>query len=385
MECPRQCHSAVCLDNYIIIFGGISKTFKPISTRVIWMYNLYTEEWSNHVISRAHATPKPFHGAVAAVIDGTIYTFGGRNMWAGQFCYRNELWTLNKAKREGFLWSFKEIQCKKESPSPRSGHTAWEYAGKLYTFGGWGDSPEGYLNEHGNFVDRLIAENNQLLCYDPTSQKWTDLLCLGTVPSPRSNHASATMNEKVWLFGGRDFRSMDDLFELTMHSLTWIKIQTGHPHPYGRSMCTLTLLTNNQIVLHGGFGRGKGVNETWIMDLASHSWRQYTSGRDHVRRCHTGASGLRSNAIIFGGLKDLKDTYEVYNIVFNVMLEPKCLQQLAMQIIYKNKDTLPWKFLPVKLISLLGISLTVTQFDEFLGTGRLLFPAPNTIVSLVHL
>ena len=33
------------------------------------------------------------------------------------------------------------------------------------------------------------------------------------------------------------------------------------------------------------------------------------------------------------------------------MFEPKCLQQLAMKIIYKYQDQLPWKLLPTKLIS----------------------------------
>ena len=324
------------------------------------MYNLYTEEWNKHVISDTNAAPEPFEAAVVAVIDKTIYTFGG--MHTNGAHTQNELWTLSKAKRECFAWSFHESPYKEESPSPRRGHTGWEYAGKLWTFGGWGSSPEGYLNEHGSFSGPW---NNQLLCYDPTTQKWTNLRCLGTVPSPRSYHASAMIKENVWLFGGNDLmQRMDDLFELKMQSLTWIKIQTGQPHPHARNKCTLTVLTDNQLVLHAGFRGEESFSDTWIMDLTSHSWSQYTSGKDHVRYGHTASSGLSSNAIIFGGLKDDYDTYEVYNNVFHVMLEPKCLQQLAMQRIYKNQDTLPWKCLPPKLISLLGISLTVTRSND---------------------
>ena len=366
IEHPIYRHSAVCLDNSIIILGGrtLGKTFKPITTRVISLYNLYTEEWNNHVISDTNAAPEPFHEAVAAVIDGIIYTFGGRHTKGQRL--RNELWTLSKVKGECFTWSFKETPCKEESPSPRGGHTGWEYAGKLWTFGGWGDSPKGYLNEHGSFLAHSsFTKNNELLCYDPTTHKWTNLQCFGTVPSPRFNHASTIIKEKVWLFGGDDqaqIQEMDDFFELTMHSLTWSKIQTGRPYPLARSSCTLTVLTDNRLVLHGGFGDEQKFYDTWIMDLTSHTWtkRQYASERDHARWGHTGSPGLSSNAIIFGGLKRFYDTYEVYNNAFHVMLEPKCLQQLAMQIIYKNQDTVPWKFLPAKLISRLGISLKDT-------------------------
>ena len=85
------------------------------------------------------------------------------------------------------------------------------------------------------------------------------------------------------------------------------------------------------------------------------SWRKHTSGKDHGRFNHTGLSGLSSGVIIFGGFMDGKDTCGVYNDIFHVMLEPKRLQQLAMQVIHKHLDDLPWKLLPVKLISLLGL------------------------------
>ena len=90
------------------------------------------------------------------------------------------------------------------------------------------------------------------------------------------------------------------------------------------------------------------------MDLTSHSWRMYTSVRDHDRFSHTGSSNLNNNVIIVGGVTDLDDGYEVQSNIFHVMLEPKCLQQVAMKIIYKYRDQLPWKLLPPKLISKLG-------------------------------
>ena len=143
-----------------------------------------------------------------------------------------------------------------------------------------------------------------------------------------------------------------------MDSLTWTQIQIVQPRPHGRYLCTLTAVTEDQLILHGG---STPSNYTWIMDLPSHSWRLYTSGKDHCRWLHTGSLGLNSGVIILGGSKDVCsscDTSESNNI-FHVMLEPKLLQQLAMQIIYKHLGEQPWELLPVKLISLLGVKRKV--------------------------
>ena len=75
-ERPLYGHSAVYQDNYMMIIGGIDINNKPLSTRLIWMYNLYTEAWCKHVIPNSSAAPEPFSRAVAAVVDGAIYTFG---------------------------------------------------------------------------------------------------------------------------------------------------------------------------------------------------------------------------------------------------------------------------------------------------------------------
>ena len=360
-ELQRSCHSAVHLDNYVIIIGGSGEDYTPLSTNVIWMYNLHTEEWRNHVIPKhvieERGEPGPFYGAVAVAIHGTIYTFGGINNC--DFRERNALWTLSKTNLECFAWNSIRVQHAKESPSPRYGHTGWEYAERLWVFGGKGLSPEQYLNDNGDTAGYLVIRNNQLLCYDPSIQRWTNPQCFGAVPSPRSDHASTIFNDKVWLFGGYSqiWTLNDDLFELTMPSLTWTQIQTGQPGPQARICCTLTAVTDNQLVLHGG---GHDLFDfccdTWVMDLTTHSWIQYTSRKDHVRSYHSGSVGLNNSVIIIGGEKESYDTCELHDI-FNVMLEAKSLQQLAMQTIYKHQDELNWNCLPKKLISLLGFSM----------------------------
>ena len=117
---------AVKLDNSIIMFGGLWKT--SFSTRVIWTYNLYTEEWRKYAIPHTKEAPEPFVSAITVTIDGAIYSFGGAT--PNNRIERNALWKLSRT-RECFTWSFIKPQCKEESPSPRDYHSGWEYEGKL--------------------------------------------------------------------------------------------------------------------------------------------------------------------------------------------------------------------------------------------------------------
>ena len=298
---------------------------------------------------------------IAVVVDATLYTFGGLD---AKFNHRNALWTLNKTKTESFTWSFIKFQHDKESPSPRNGHTGWEYGGKLWVFGGEGPSPEHYLNDNGTaeFIALQYPYecNNQLLCYDPSTHKWTNPQCFGFFPSPRFDHVSAIIKDNVWVLGGNtpSFDSRNDTFELSMDCLTWTHIQTNHPHQMLRESCSLTALSDHQLVLYLGCEIDQQIwlpfSDTWIMDVRSHSWTQYTR-KDHARRWHTGSTGLNNNVIIIGGVNDF-NTYESYNSVFLVMLKAKSLQQLAMQTIYKHQDELNWNCLPKKLTTLLGLS-----------------------------
>ena len=167
----------------------------------------------------------------------------------------------------------------------------------------------------------------------------------------------------MWVFGGANDCSTDvsndnnDIFELTLLSLTWTQIHTGQPCPELRHLCTLTALPDEQLVLHGGKQITQPFSDTWLMDLKSQTWRKLASRKDHVRWSHTGLSGLSSSVIIFGGFTcdAFNDTCEVYSNIFHMMLEPKCPQQLAVKVIHKHLNDLPWKLLPVKLISLLGL------------------------------
>ena len=174
------------------------------------------------------------------VLNGEdIYTFGGQSVSPAPKAHfkvfaTNELWKLNQNTNDNFKWTRILVKDKRKTPSSRMGHSGWEYDGKVWTFGGWGPSVKGYLNYHGRFSS-ITKHNNQLLNFNPENNKWTNIKCFGTVPSPRSSHATTALENKVWLYGGTDFGTQfEDLYELDMRSLTWRLIQTTTPKPASR-------------------------------------------------------------------------------------------------------------------------------------------------------
>ena len=61
-------HSVVHLDNYVVIIGGFCKYCELLPTDVIWMYNLYTEEWRKQIIPKhvidKQGAPEKFYDAI---------------------------------------------------------------------------------------------------------------------------------------------------------------------------------------------------------------------------------------------------------------------------------------------------------------------------------
>ena len=357
----RRNHMAVCVKNNILIFGGEDCDDVPFSCRVIWMFNMFTEQWSKHVIPESEAVRNySVHGCAVAISDD-VYVFGGFNVWS--YSRTNALWTLKRTSETSYVWSEVPTMDNMKAPSPREYLSGWEYTGHLWVFAGYGLSPVGYLNDSGEFYhaisNHMHGWNNQLLSFDPSSQEWTNPKSTGAIPSPRLNYAVTTVGRNVWLHGGCGRGVVfDELYKLNMSSLIWTQIQTINPKPQVLSACTLTGTTETKLVLHGGCNLDIISNDTWILDIPSQTWRQYKSNTDHTRFSHTSTVIDNGWAVITGGQRQMghSDSYKDYSFLFLIMLEPRSLQQLAMQMILKHRFELPWQHLPNKLIALLGIS-----------------------------
>ena len=194
------------------------------------------------------------------------------------------------------------------------------------------------------------------------------LQCSGTVPSPRSDADSAILDDKVWLYGGLSstLQNLNDFYMLSMSNVSWTQIQTKGLMPALKKI-SLNFITDTKLVFRGI--PTSEINKllsscktvTWILDVTDMSCGECTaSSTDRVYRSgQTCTSALCGSVLIIGGA--IGTTFQD---PFCIRLEPKCLQQLAMKIIFSHQKTLPWKHLPHKLICTIMSSTQREDIDD---------------------
>ena len=347
-------HLGVRFHDSIVVIGGTTNDV-PVSNREIWIYNLYTEQWRKNHTSYQEKIPPTLEATCGVTIGAHIYMFGGWDI--SEMCETNALWELSRTTQSNFHWDEVDYQSPVNSlPSPRYDHCGWGYAECLWIFGGYGPSLHEYLNGHGEHDDPYSeGRNNQLLCYDPSTQRWTNPQCLGSVPLPLLSVRSAVVNDKVWLLGSfdEDLDALCALYQLDMHSLSWAKIESC---PVTREyLGSLNVISERELVSVNYEWKRTGGN-ILIMDLTTQTWKEYNAPGDQSRYGNSVALGLNRSVIVTGGNDDTDCAYETYTSTFHVMLETKSLQQLPMKTVYYMRNLLPWKNLPPKLIAQLGLS-----------------------------
>lgn len=94
---------------------------------------------------------------------------------------------------------------------------------------------------------------NDVWSYDPQINQWTQLDCIGYVPSPREGHAAALVNDVMYIFGGRKQCGTDegDLAAFRITTRRWYTFQRMGPSPTPRSGHSMTTFGSKIFVLGG--------------------------------------------------------------------------------------------------------------------------------------
>ncbi|OLL24437.1 Tip elongation aberrant protein 1, partial [Neolecta irregularis DAH-3] len=111
---------------------------------------------------------------------------------------------------------------------------------------------------------------NDTWLFDARTRAWSQLDCLGYVPSAREGHSACMVGDVIYIFGGRgpDRRELGDLCALRITNRRWYTFQNMGPSPSGRSGHSLTTVRENVIVLggEGATSRPEENNCAFILD-----------------------------------------------------------------------------------------------------------------------
>ncbi len=94
---------------------------------------------------------------------------------------------------------------------------------------------------------------NDVWCYDPALNTWSQLDCIGYIPVPREGHAASLVDDVMYIFGGRTEEGSDlgDLAAFRITSRRWYTFQNMGPSPSPRSGHSMTAVGKSVVVVGG--------------------------------------------------------------------------------------------------------------------------------------
>ncbi|XP_035223900.1 kelch domain-containing protein 2-like isoform X1 [Stegodyphus dumicola] len=349
----RTGHIAAVHEKCMYVWGGYRENPGVLTNTYfggceLWMYNGFSEKWL--LISCVNSDfPPGMSGSAAVMIDEYLYLFGGYG-YNGEGC-TNRLYRLNL---ETYDWE--HLNPTGLAPSPVDKMVGWQYKGKLYTFGGFGnpDSAAAYDFQFVFYHLLWRGWTNQFFEYDPQKNQWNRPVCTGNFPSARAAHAAAVMNGKVYIFGGRHDRfRLNDMHCLDMESMKWSgPLPIEGPIPEGRSWHSLTALTERYLILYGGFSQNNvALSDCWRFDTTNHVWTMIELPFRKPRVWHSACLNNYNEVLIYGGctsnILDLERTPEQASDIIVIGITPKSLFRLCvnavlpMTLLHKHFCILP--------------------------------------------
>ncbi len=211
---PRSMCAFVALNSRsVLLYGGRNFNGSLADT---WLLDTFSWEWSN--ISSIAASPQPgmLDGASAAVINGTVYLFGGFRCYqkeenTGTGCYSRQLWSadvkaVSPTNPAPLQWKllFPLDASTFDYPNFRTNHTMVAYGTYLIINGGvWLDTASD------------IFYSKEPLAFDTSTLSWVPLRVYGDAPLPTMLQSTAMLGDRIFLWGGLFYKEFGLLHSLS--------------------------------------------------------------------------------------------------------------------------------------------------------------------------
>ena len=196
------------------------------------------------------------------------------------------------------------------TPLPRSSHSLSIIKGKAYIFGGEIRPRKPVDNDMHVFS--LPSSSVTEIDYERIPAKASS--DTGDVPASRVGHVAATVQDRIYIFGGRGGADMQPLeengrlwvFDTKSGQWSYVDPIPGSPHPLARSYHASTATdyprarvrdlaaplaqdTLGTIFIHGGCSASGRLADVWAFNVPSRTWFQYPDapGPDRGGACLT--------------------------------------------------------------------------------------------------
>jgi len=206
-------------------------------TNDLYAFDIASMTWVHKDCQGTAPLGRTGHTMTAVEPTRSLVVFGGLNHDKG---YLDDVHALDA---DTLTWSGIVNVCKK-GPCGRDKHSAVAFGDSVVVFGGFGmvpapkseeeaESVQGngalFFGWHNDVHVLCTAEQEEPAANGVTGRmmSWSQPETTGASPSSRAAHSACTMDDTMWIFGGRDVKGrLNDLHALDMKNWRWSTVNT---------------------------------------------------------------------------------------------------------------------------------------------------------------
>ncbi|XP_075896670.1 kelch domain-containing protein 1-like [Nelusetta ayraudi] len=323
----RSSHTAFIHDGALFVWGGyqvVDNQEVLLPSAELWTCDLESRTWRRRQMGGD--VPPDLLGSCSSYLHHTLYIFGGTDTSE----YSNQMFSVDLAA-PSYSWR-RLTDIKGSPPSPRDRHTCWVHRDRIIYFGGYGcktmwdvqNTPTAnFLVEEmswatiGNTLFRFWGWNNEVHVFETRSGTWSHPETQGSLPLPRDGHASALQGNKGYISGGLEATELD-IFCLDLDTWTWTSCPAPRSRPpLGRSMFTMTALSDGSLFVFGGLGaNGETLKDAWRFDPQGAQWTEvHHPHGDKPRVSHSACLGNDDDVVVFGGSSNISVVADLVTVL----------------------------------------------------------------------
>lgn len=290
---------AEIINGFFVVFGGNNNTVLND-----W-HEIAATNPGAHWGSRTFGNPAPSRsGHTMDLVGGKLYLFGGWDTTA----YYNDLHTIDTSYFLGPAAPQWTVVAARGGPSPRNGHSAVEYAGSIYFFGGFFHDVSRGPEVHCSSDADGCVWHNDLWRFNPVSQQWSHVVANNQPPARRSDHSAVVIGNSMYVFGGQVYQCctsppranvQNDLWRYDFLENTWEELTPSGP-PGARRDHVAAVVGDHMYIYAGRDDHAQALVDFWV----------YTPGIAST------STGSKPEPIELEGLK----AAVVFNIFFTLAL-----------------------------------------------------------------
>ncbi|OVA20129.1 Kelch repeat type 1 [Macleaya cordata] len=268
----RSSHAVAVVGRKAYVFGGEYTPRVPVDNK-IHVFDIENLTWS--IADATGDVPPPRVGVTMVAVGGTIYVFGGRDSDHNEL---NELYSFDTCTNKWTLISSGDV-----GPPNRSYHSMTSDDQRVYVFGGCG----------------VAGRLNDLWAFDVKDQKWVRFPSPGENCRGRGGPGLAVSGGKIWVVYGFSGEELDDVHCFDPVKEEWTQVETTGDKPTPRSVFS-TVGIGGYIFVYGGevdpsdlghLGAGKFAGDGYVLDTEKGEWKRWEDVSDSGGEDHPGPRG----------------------------------------------------------------------------------------------